>query len=1151
MSDSNMNRSFSSSPDNEAALSAKSSENASSTLRKLNDQQSAAVAVAKNAVVAAGAGSGKTTVLARRYLELVRDRGADVSSILTLTFTRKAAAEMHERIYSLLLSDREHPRVARAIEMFDDAQISTLDSFCLQIARERPGLFGLSRDFGIDDRRIDEEAREQAIRFIEANADDQSLREFVQTNGFESILDGFFTHIASRYVTIAGRHDFSEMFERQVSELRSQIFETCIKIKSIVRECAVVEPVAGSIAKVQANFSTLNDLEEMIGREDYDSVVELLGGIKPRRSGNVKAPELVIVKDLIERYLAIREDALSLAETMAVRELIRDIMGLCSKFQDTVLEGRRDSGACSYDDVVRMAVAVLTADLSVREYYKERFDFIMIDEFQDNNSLQRDLLYLLSEVPGKGESGAVPIASDLEPTKLFFVGDQKQSIYRFRGADVGVFKSLAAEITESGGTYINLPVNYRSAPELITFFNRLFSEVMSNADHSYEASFEELLPRDPIPGETSEVAILYKPHIKDPEPGMASSYDAEACAIADLIGSLMQTAVIPDEAGGTRPLEYRDIAILMRSTSNQNKFERALRNGGIPYSVDSARSLFIESIFNDMYAILQTVVYPSDSFAYATLLRSPLVGVSDVAVTRLLLDFHGVFTHADTVLSSLGSTDSERYEAGRRLYREVCKTAQSASHAEVVSKIWYDSGYRFHVLARSEYHGYLDHFDYLQTLASDADSRGETLAELLDYLREHLGQYKRLPDLEVLRRDESGVRIMTIHKSKGLEFPVVIFANTGNKGANDDTSAPYYLSEEHGFAVNVRRSGRKNYFYLQAKAENDAKELAEIKRLAYVACTRAKYRLYISGCHNAQNQNAESVHLNMVLRALGWDGAEEVIESSALKPYIRPIPDIPEKTLYIPSQGRNNRHLSEARHAYAASAEKSYPEPQQREWAVTEIGPWMRRHRPESFPAISDDNLPVARDPELEALLRPGDEALFGTLCHAVLAEYVTSYASSRVAVVDGSNAGANESAIPKIIQNALIGFDKNVRDQIFEKAKSLCDGIFRSKLARLLDGVRVETEVPFTLQVADDVRVRGQIDCLFATKDNITILDYKTDAVLDARDHRHQMQLYRDAVATWYDFPVRMYLVYIRHDVLVEFSRSDSADGELDYPWT
>lgn len=1175
----------------------------------LDSFQSAAVSIRKNAVVAAGAGSGKTTVLARRYLELVKE-GAEVGSILTLTFTRKAAAEMYDRIRSLLASEVADPAVAKAVESFEESYISTLDSFCLQIARESTGRFGFPSDFTIDEYRVGEICREQAISFTASRAGDSVLKSFVRSNGYDSVVDEFFVPIAMNYLTIGEPHDFHSMYAKQISSLKSDLSAKCVEIESIVEQISRVDREAGkNVSTIQDLLTTLEQLTRRLETEEYEQLVDELGGAKPKRPpSNAKHPEIRRLRGLVEKFLDFRELILPMADTMIDRDLIRGVMELLSEFQDRVMESRRDLGVCTYSDVASMAVVTLRDDLDVRRYYRNRFSFIMIDEFQDNNSIQRDLLFLLASAPGDTNPGVVPSSDEISRDKLFFVGDQKQSIYRFRGAEVSVFKQLSDNLASVGGTTLSLPVNYRSSPELIAFFNLVFAEIMSDADKPYEAKYEPLesgsepvdesvepkwregfldftgddergdQPRveersservdgfgesvtDTATGNGS-VSILFKPFVADRNPEHAHSDDAEAVEIAKRIDLIVGSESIPDGTGESRLIEHGDIALVMRSTSNQIKYERALRNRGIPYTVDSARSLFIESIFNDMYSLLQIVVYPDDRTAYMAFLRSPFCGLSDNGVVRLLID--GVvgrcFEHTEEAMAGLSDTDLIHYGKAENLYREMATKIQTGTIRDAIGYLWYECGYRYQILTKFEYHTYLEHFDYLVALADESASRGQNVVTFLRFMRENLGQYERLPDLEILKPDRGGVRIMTVHKSKGLEFPIVFFANTGNRGMDGESSLPFYLSDDLGLTVNVKRGDHRNVFYLRGKDETDAKELAELKRLAYVACTRAQYRLYVSGVHNVGNRNIET-HLNMILAALGWDRSVPPESDPVLEDWLELIPDVPEYALYRPSSGgiesrRLGVDVDSAKRIYAGANIVSYPEPKRREWTVTEAASLVTDRVDPTIEVESEPDSQILRtdlDIEIE---KDGNEAQFGTLCHAILARLVCDAASVKSSEFD-------KVSLESAVRTALFAFDDSQRSSIEDYALELCQRSFDSEIAPLLVGAEAEIEMPFTLAVESDVLVRGHIDCVLRYQKSVIMLDYKTDIGIVPNEYRPQLLLYRMAVERWLeqanetgkldrggdaesDKPIRGYLVYLRYNRTIEVD----CYREITFPW-
>ena len=661
---------------------------------------------------------------------------------------------------------------------------------------------------------------------------------------------------------------------------------------------------------------------------------------------------------------------------------------------------------------------------------------------------------------------------------------------------------------------------------------------------------------------SKSVSLLFKPFVAVRDPENAHSDDAEAVEIARRIDLLVGNESIPDGSGGARLIEHSDIAILMRSTSNQIKYERALRNRGIPYSVDSARSLFIESIFNDIYALLQIVVYPDDRAAYMTFLRSPFCGLSDNGVIRLLIEgpIGRCFEHSEEVLAGLSVSDLGHYQAAEKLYQEIALRIQTGLLRDAVGYLLYECGYRYLIITKAEHHTYLEHFDYLAALADESESRGQNIVTFLRFMRENLGQYERLPDLEILKPNREGVRIMTVHKSKGLEFPIVFFANTGNRGIDGEGSLPFYRSDELGLTVNVKRGDHRNVFYLRAKDETDAKELAELKRLAYVACTRAQFRLFVSGVHNTGNRNANT-HLNMILSALGWDRSVSPETDPVLEDWIETIPDVPEYALYrSSSRGTESRSLGvdieSARRVYAEANVVSYPQPIRREWSVTEAAAIISDRTPRNREIAPESAAQLSR-PEVDLEIeRRGMESQFGTLCHAILARLVYDAA----AVVSTESDGVSlESAA----RAALFAFDEAQRSSVDEYARDLCRRSFESEIAPLLVGADAEIEVPFALAVEPDVVVRGQIDCVLKNPKTCIILDYKTDIRILPNEYRPQLHLYRMAVDRWWerageggefdegvdavsDMPIRGFLVYLRHRRSVEVD----CYADITFPW-
>ncbi len=1088
-------------------------------LRKMDTDQQAAVDCNVNSVVSAGAGSGKTTVLSRRYLRLVEEGRAGVENILTLTFTRKAAAEMYERIYSILLGKSSNPVVKKQLALFDKARISTLDSFCSSIARGWSQRFGIADNFITDNEETAKLAEDFSLAFILENQDDPALGKFIFTNGFEQVWKGYFKSLACGYLDVSEEKDFTGMYDRQISCLERTLVEKLQAIDDIFGKIGALSPESGkTIISAQEQISSIPELS---GIDKRTEIIDYLNNVKFRLpSSSSKSIEALELRELITLWRAEKSPLLKIAGTLNSSELMRSLFLLTAKFQSLFLKEKREKGVLSFHDVAAMAVKTLVENREIRNFYKKKYRYIMIDEFQDNNLLQKQLLYLLAERDDV-ECEGIPGIDDLADDKLFFVGDEKQSIYKFRGADVSVFKKLSAELMSGAG--VSLSRNYRSEPELIDFFNKLFPEVMKDPLEDYEAEFAPLLSRGKMIEDDPLIRLFYKPYNPQLSEEMLHGSEAEAWNIAGFIRESVESGSlsIPGDKG-PRAAEYRDFCVLMRTTGNQIIYERMFRRAGIPYLTQSVRTLFLEAPLNDIYNLLQLAVYPDDKTAYAAFLRSPFVNLSDISLVKVLLSTEGPFV-SDPDKMEIDGSDTGKYLKGRELYEFVRDKADFIPISELVYHLWYTYGYRYFILKNPSAHGYLEYYDYLEKMAADADSKSMPLALFLDFLRPNLGKYEKLPDLEIISEKKPGVMLLSIHKSKGLEFPVVILAGTGSRGRGDDSgSAPYYISDDYGVSLNIpgrTSSGEKisrNYFYTIGKEENDRKELAELKRLLYVALTRSESHLIISGCHNKNNRSSVNVHLNMIFNAFGMT-ADNCFQQGISPLSIVEIPDITEDDIsgyMVPSRKIIPEDI--ARAYKEAGVIKQIPEITN--FTATEINSiyWedSRKGDAAPLPALLSDG--VIEENNLAAV--------FGTLCHFIIEMKLKNNYSPDY--LPGSVTG-------RIPEKDLQG--------IIDDAVGLSESFFLSSLGkRAVAAENTESELSFLYRAeteSGEKFIRGQIDLFFEEDHQAVVIDFKTDKIPDIEAYSAQISIYREAARQFTDKKLHCYLFYLRNGSAVEIT--------------
>ncbi len=1146
--------------------------------------QRAAIAERRNAVVSAGAGSGKTAVLSERYCRLVQADQLAVDRILTLTFTRKAAAEMHERIYRRL-SESTDQFVQHQLARFDQAEISTLDSFCGRIVRSRSAHFGVAPSFTVDERENQRLSYRVALDFIGANASDPAMTRFLADNGFEAVLEAGLARLATEEITVARPVSFERMFADQAARLFAAAAELLVRVAEL--RATVLDAAAEGDAWLREFQQRLAALElpepalftlagDRIGQGDLDvtelaeqaeraadqlaPVIEMLAAID-LRGGSRSKIAVVAAKEQARQARAEHLPRLqSIRFSLRSLEDQHRLFGLLERFQQQVLRARRLAGVLTYHDVVVMAIELLRQEPELRSYYKQQFDRIMIDEFQDNNRLQKELLYLLAERPELC-SAEIPAPEQLIPDKLFFVGDAKQSIYRFRGADVGVFRGLAAELAANGGAALALEANYRTHPNLVRFFNAVFAGVFPEPGADYEAEFVGIEPqhafehREPKSAQPS-VTVAWFDSSANVENGahetaeVAEAGAQEAYYVARYISAAVEDGRLAiSTRDGVRAARYDDFAIVLRSTGNQMQFERMLRLCNVPYTASGMRSLFLDAPAHDIYSVLQLCVHPGDRVSYAATLRSPFVGLSDHGMLEVLLAEQLPFA----AYRFSRAADQERYDAARERFAALRAHADRVPVAEMVQTLWFEHGYRYSLLKSGAYHSYLEYYRYLFELA--AVPPGQTLAQFLDRVRENLGEFKRLGELDILPEDQSGVRIMTIHAAKGLEFPVVVLADAGNAGRGDQGGGvPYYASSSYGICLNLKPEADNdrvaNYFYLEGREEEQRKAEAEARRLLYVALTRAESHVVVSGVLHKRNRKSNSSHLAMLMDALGAHPENPGAFEPAVRFEMHSIKAVGEREL------RGDGRAATVPIAALASEPEVVERPSERyEYAATELSRRYAALRSAAVsksgtpgrPATSDtpgtQNIPGPPDTALQRELVVEDTALaadpvltnelrrtaFGTLVHRVIDWRLDLL---RRGLQHPDDPGAyRELAATELIDE----LEDHELGLVLADAVQLALTFEESELGRLCIGAHtIESEVAFTMPLAvtgHPVWVHGKIDLLVRARGvrECMVIDLKTDLELRAEDYLLQLAIYRDAAASITGMPVRCYLFWLR----------------------
>ncbi|HPY44473.1 MAG TPA: UvrD-helicase domain-containing protein [Sphaerochaeta sp.] len=1081
-----------------------------------DEDQMRAINADVNCVVSAGAGSGKTMVLSYRFVRLVLERKARFDQILTLTFTRKAAREMHERIHDHLFLCTDDEEIRSQLASFSSAPISTIDAFCTQVLKGSAHEHGLSPEFQVDDEANLDLARRVAVELLEKTPQDRGARMLsilYSPDAIEEVL-----------LSLSKKYPMGVEFEakRVADEIRTKIREEYQRLRTAFEEFLVYYQnlVRGGtrtyeIPEKIAEFTQmwLKIFEEGEEEAILKALVGNLGYFDKIRS-NETNESLVSIRESREKYLDIRKRLAVCAAFFLNEENLEPVVEFVAKFLEGHRIQKRAASIVTFADISNLAIKSLTDDKELRAFYKQAYRYIMIDEFQDNNEEQKHLLYLLAEKEGSEVDG-IPSVADLSQDKLFFVGDEKQSIYRFRGSDVSVFKALAKELQGIGGMSVKLPKNYRSEPDLISWFNEIFPSIMKNESEPFEADFEPLEFREPKEGIDPKITLAIKPYVKNPEPAgeaMAEPSLAEAYHLAKKIRHILTSDeyLIPTKNGSPRKPEPNEIAILLRSTSNQYHLERALRLFSIPYTVQIARSLFLEAIINDFHAMLQLLIHPSDRLSYAVVLRSPFCFIDDSALVELLQS-EELFTVVDT----LSEVDKKKMVRMKHFFEDLKEAATVQRLERLIFMLWHESGYAHHYIQNPDYHSDIEHYELLYRLAQTFQEKGRTLSEFLDYLRNRLGRNERPDEMDLIKETKEGVQIMSVHKAKGLEFPIVIVANAGvtilGGGNSPPSNYPYPLPDFFDQMILMGEKGEEKQIGNIDELFNDktsgSQELAELKRLLYVALTRAETHLIISGYFHRNNRNFKgklSSFLQHLCKALGIENPEDPsLEHGKVR--LELIEDVPSDVFYRDLEA--DVPIEELKPWY-----ESVDAPYQAEalrYAVTALAPEVERTFVKELPAIASDVFLGEKE----------CSALFGTFVHRLIEAHLKKedLSDPLFYMEDSFKELLTTRETEAVLSDALLLSDNFIHSRLC--VDEVLDHPFKSEMSFFS---RLQHE-------GRTVVAEGVIDLLVDRGDEILVIDFKSDRFVDEEVHRFQIETYIDAARRLYKKKTSGLIVYLR----------------------
>ncbi len=1045
--------------------------------------------------VEASAGTGKTTSLVQRVTNLVATGTTTLDRVAAITFTEAAAAELRDRIRAELekassddqRNQAERDRCHQGIADLDQADICTLHAFAGGLLRERPLEAGLPPSFETSDEilagiKFEEEWRDWLDRHLDGETDLASHLALGLTLGLT------LNHL--RTVARAFHQNYSDLSDVDFGASESPrpsvmepILEAAPELERLCRysKNGVGDPLYDH---VQDRLALLHHQPASATgpADDY----RLLIGLLPLRHRQGRQGDwntdpdsgrnaCAALKDVLNELDQQANEQIQNARRAALMPILEDLRRLVLEYASK----RRAEGRAEFHDLLVWARELLRDNAPARDYFRNRYTHLLIDEAQDTDPIQAEIAMLLAG-PARAETCDThpPVPWDQvspEPGKLFVVGDPKQSIYRFRRADVGQMKRLQSSMERSGGRTLKLVQNFRSQKPVIGWVNHLFEQWMQEPlgdgadDGNSQAGYDPmsaLWVGDTGSPNSPRVWTLGNEAIEAPI-GEIRQEEAREIGlllrqmVAEQWETLDQPATASNGCETYRPVRYSDVCILMPRRTGLAALERGLENADIPFRLESASLVFETQEIRDLLNCLKAIDDPADQVATVAALRSPAFGCSDADLLRHRVG-GGSFDY-------LGNGSSDRGDAVALSAFEVLRSFHRArldeSTAALIDRFVRERELMESAVGHPRMREQWRRYRFLVEQAGQfSRAGGGTLRAFLQWVDDQISEGARVTESPVPESDEDAVRVMTVHGSKGLEFPVVIL--TGINSAPASGGNPVIVDRGNG-RVEVGVGSANARFatpgYEDLAELDNRMSAAEHVRLMYVATTRARDHLVLSMRRPAKGARTTAAVIAEYLE--NRDGLWESVELNEVDALAETQPaSVEDQRPVIDEALHSTKHLDRwVEDRKRAVAELSRPQ------FVAATG-LLRAYRDEE--AEQDSPEPWRRG-------RAGTSV--GRAVHAVLQ-------SIDLATGAGVEHRARAQAVAE-----------GVPDREAEVSRLVEVAVQSDIVRRAVASQRIWREVPVAVPVGEG-SLHGFIDLLFEEQDGLVVVDYKTDAVTEAQ---------------------------------------------------
>ena len=1190
------------------------------------DQWKAIATRGNNLLVSASAGSGKTKVLVERILMHIQE-GIDINELLVVTFTELAAKEMKERLRSKLEEAIEKStdevlqlRFAKQLQLIPSAMISTIHSFCMKVIRRYFYLAGIDPVFTMMDEIEGQLLQEKVWRALEEELlEHPEYEEVFSTFSNDRSDDGITNTVYRLYQYSRSKREpktwLSNLTENYSvgSDYASTPF-----VKTYVKP-ALIEELSYLVTQYD---QLLKDIEllgapkhQAVLEDDLDFVKTILVHIQEesyvfayqafedRKFKNWSIAKVdETVKESLDEIKAIREGLkkdfqkikedyfaispeVQLQQMTKVNRILSKLSDIAVMFYDRFQDEKHQLNKLDFSDLEHDTLRILTkldsnGQKIASEYYQNLFKEVMVDEYQDVNRVQEAILELVSK-----------------PNNRFMVGDVKQSIYGFRLADPSLFREKYEAYAEGKcGERIVLAENFRSRDEVLSFTNRVFQQIMNKELGQVEYDDSAALKTgnkkySKDDDKSSEIILIEDTDLDESTDDLENAegfekVENEIHYVAQRIQEMIKTSfeIMLDMKEGTkRPVNYGDFAILSSTKSNNEKIESIFAAYGIPVNVQKAQSYFKRTEITTMVSLLKVIDNPLQDIPLVAVLRSGLVGLDEIALAHIRktsknTSFYKAVCQffSDSEREKVDYYDNEQQEALKErlehfltLLNKWRDSANNESIAQLIWEIYMDTHYLEYVHGQSNGAQRAVNLHALYEHAHQYES--SSFKGVRNFIRFIEALQKKEKDLDEapIATDSNAVQVMTIHASKGLEFPVVFLIDTNRKFNMQDLKASIICSDEIGVGTSYfDLSTRITYPTVQAVATRNfekKKLLSEEMRKLYVAMTRAREKLIIVGTlKNYEtfkkkyafllNESSEILPYQARFKSgtfLNWMLLSAIREQYKITPEIVAKTDIVSNSKQYIQEISDKEVFQEDWHEYYSEADSPRElksQVQQMLQTIQQDYQFDAESKTTSYQSVSELKR-VLEDPIIEelsqnSLIEEGRRAIYLSPTLEKPRFMETASAS-----VSGAQRG---SALHLLMQKVNFTSDITL-DSLEQLLRSLVESneitpevaakvpvtqayeFFQSKFGQWIvqnshalvreqafSYVLEASEFFKSIQTDDLMMIHGIIDGYIELDDEIVVFDYKTDYVVDStegiqsivRKYKDQLNIYADALS-------------------------------------